>query len=48
MSKDQEMSGNVARPSGYTQFSRAGKFVRGKGKGWADGQEGEEEEGDET
>lgn len=32
----------MARPSGYTQFNRAGKLVRGKGKGWGDGQEGKE------
>lgn len=41
------MRGNTARPSGYTQFNRAGKFVRGKGRGSGDGQEGKEEEVDE-
>ena len=46
-SKDQEMRGNTARPRGYTQFNRAGKFVRGKGKRWGDGQEGKEEKVDE-
>lgn len=40
------MSGNMARARGYTQLGRAGKSVRGKGKGWGDGQEGKEEEGD--